>query len=88
MQKFSCTKFFHKQIAFRSLKKNTAEAYKEALSNVYSSNYENFSYVNKAYENFIQKLMSIIDKSAPFKTKWFDGEVLEIIPLRDKVDLM
>ena len=42
--------------------------------------------MNKAYENFIQKLMGIIDKSAPLKTKWFDGEVLEIIPLRDKVD--
>ena len=41
--------------------------------------------MNKAYENFIQKLMSVIDKLAPFKTKrvksnsqeWFHGEVLE-----------
>ena len=44
--------------------------------------------MNKAYENFIQKLMSIIDKLAPFKTKrvkgnsqeWFDGEILESKP--------
>ena len=56
-------------------------------------NYENFSDVNKAFENFIQKLMSFINKLAPFKTtrvkvdsqKWFDGEVLEIIALRDKL---
>ena len=48
---------------------------------------------DKAYENFIQKLMSVIDKLAPFKTKrvkgnsqeWFDGEVLESIALRDKL---
>ena len=49
--------------------------------------------MNKAYENFIQKLMSVIDKLACFKTKrvkvnsqeWFDGEVLEGIALRDKL---
>ena len=49
--------------------------------------------MNKAYENFIQKLMSIIDKLAPFKTKqvkgnsqeWFDGEVHESIALPDKL---
>ena len=46
--------------------------------------------MNKANENFIQKLISVIDKVAPFKTKrvkvnsqkWFDGEVLESIALR------
>ena len=49
--------------------------------------------MNKDYENFIQKLMSIIDKLTPFKTKrvkgssqeWFDGEVVESITLRDKL---
>ena len=49
--------------------------------------------MDKAYENFIQKLMSVIDKLAPFKTKrvkgnsqeWFNGEVLESIALRDKL---
>ena len=47
--------------------------------------------MSKTYENFIQKLMSLTDKLAPFKTKqvkgnsqeWFDGEVLESIALRD-----
>ena len=49
--------------------------------------------MNKAYENFIQKLMSIIDKLEPFKTKQlksnlqecFDVEVLESIALREKL---
>ena len=93
-RKFSRTKLgTHKQIKFRSLKNYTAEAYKEALGKVCFPDYENFSDVNKAYENFIQKLMSVIDKLAPFKTKrvkgnsqeWFDGEVLESIALRDKL---
>ena len=88
-RKFSRTKLgTHKQITFRSLKNYTAEAYKEALGKVCFPDYENFSDVNKAYENFIQKLMSIIDKLAPFKTKrvkgnsqeWFDGEILESKP--------
>ena len=57
------------------------------------SNYENFSDMNKAYENFIQKLMSVTDKLTPFKTRrvkgnsqeWFDGEILERVALRDKL---
>ena len=57
----------HKQITFCSLKSYTAEAYKGALGKVYFPNYENCSDVNKAYENFIQKLMSIIDMLAPLK---------------------
>ena len=78
---------------FCSLKNYTTETYKKALSKVYFPNYENFSDVFKANKNFIQKLMSIIDKLAPFKTKqvtgnsqeWFDGEVLESIALREKL---
>ena len=49
--------------------------------------------MNKAYESFSQKLMSVIDKLASFKTKrvkgnsqeWFDSEVLESIALRDQL---
>ena len=69
-RKFSSTKLgTHKQITFRSPKNYTAEVYKEALGKACFPDYENFSDVNKAYENFIQKLMSVIDKLAPFKTK-------------------
>ena len=63
------------------------------MSKVYFPNYEKIGDMNKAYENFIQKLMSVIDKLTPFKTKrgngnsqeWLDGEVLESIALRDKL---
>ena len=66
-----------------------SEAYKEALGKVNFPNFENFSDVNKAFEKFILKLMSVIDKLAPFKPKrvkdnsqeWFEGEVLESIAL-------
>ena len=83
----------HKLIRFRSLKNYTAEAGKEALGKVYFPNYESFSDVNKAYENFIQKLMSVTDKLALLKLnelkvihrEWFDGEVLESIALLDKL---
>ena len=82
-----------KQFTFLSLKKYKADAYKEAPGKVHFPDYENFSDVNKAYENFIQKLMSVIDKFAPFKAKrvksnsqeWFDWEVLERITLQDKL---
>ena len=93
-RKFSCTKLgTHKQITFCSLKTYTVEDYKEAVGKVCFPDYENFSDVNKAYEDFNQKLMSVTDKLAPFKTKgvkdnsqeWFDGEVLESITLRDKL---
>ena len=59
----------HKQITLRSQKNYIAEAYKEALSKVYFPNFENAGEVNKAYQNFIQKLMSVTDKLVPFKTK-------------------
>ena len=83
-RKFSRTEVAtHKQMTSRSLKNDTAEAYKEALSKVCFPNYENLCDVNKSYENFIQKMVSVIDKLASFKTKWvkgdsqlwFDGEV-------------
>ena len=49
--------------------------------------------MNKAYENFIQKLMTVIDKLAALQTKrvkgnsqeWFDGEPIEGIALQDKL---
>ena len=65
----------------------------ETLGEVYFPNCENFPHVNKAYGNFIQKFMSVIDKLGLLRTKrvkanfqeWSDGEVLESIALRDKL---
>ena len=93
-RKFSRTKLgTHKQITFCSLKNYTDEAYKGDLGKVCFPDYDNFSDVNKAYENVIHKFMRAIDKLASLKAKrvkgnsqeWFDVEVLESIALRDKL---
>ena len=41
----------------------------ETLGEVYFPNCENFPHVNKAYGNFIQKFMSVIDKLGLLRTK-------------------
>ena len=72
------------------MKSYTADYYKEALQRIDFSNYENFGDVNEVYSNFFQKLMAVI---APYKSrqvkgntqKWFDGEVLEKVNLRNKL---
>ena len=81
----------HKQISFRSLKNYSAVTYEETLKKVKFPNYENFININEAYSNFIQKLISVIDEIAPFKTKrvkgnsreWFDSVVSEGINNRE-----
>ena len=75
------------------MKNYTAGYYKETLKQVDFTNYENFGDVNEAYSNFFQKLMTIINKIAPYKSKrvkgntqkWFEGEVLEELNLRNKL---
>ena len=64
-RKFSRSKVrTHKQLISRSLKNYPPETYKKALGKVYFPDYEKFSDENKAYENVIQKLISVIDKLA------------------------
>ena len=83
----------HKHIIFRSFKKYTVDAYKDALKKVNFPNYELFNDVNEAYSNFFRKIRIVVDSIAPFKTKmvkantqkWFDGEVLENINTRGKL---
>ena len=56
-------------------------------------NFEAYQDVNKAYCDFLEILMSVIDRIAPLKVirtknntqEWFDGEVLEQICIRDKL---
>ena len=75
------------------MKTYTADYYKEALKQIDFPNYENFGDVNEAYSNFFQKLMTVMDKIATYKSKrvkentqkWFDGEVLEKLNLRNKL---
>ena len=74
------------------MKNYTADYCKETLKQVDFPNYENFGDVNEAYSNFLQKLMTLIDKFSPYESKrvkgntqqWFDGEVLEKLNLKNK----
>ena len=55
----------HKHITFRSFKKYTVDAYKDALNKVNFPNYELFNDVNEAYSNFFQKIRIVVDSIAP-----------------------
>ena len=59
----------HKYWNFLSLKSYTADYYKEALQQIDFPNYENFDDLNETYSNFFQKLMTVFDKIAPYKSK-------------------
>ena len=56
-------------------------------------NYELFDQIDAACENFIQKVIAVIDNLAPSKNKritgtsqnWFDAEIIEKISDRDKL---
>ena len=72
------------------MKNYADDYYKEALKQVDFPNYEKFGDANGA---FFQKLVIVIDKIAPCKRKWvkgntqkwFDGEALEKLNLRNKL---
>ena len=56
-------------------------------------NYEKYSNANKAYNNFIHKLIEVVNKIAPLKTvriknrssENFDREIAEKLSLRNKL---
>ena len=83
----------HKYLNFRSLKKYTTNYYKYALKQVAFPNYKNFGDVNETYSNFFHKLLTVIGKIAPYKSKqvkgntkkWLDDEVLEKLNLINKL---
>ena len=82
----------HKEIKFHSFKHYTADLFEQELSRVNFPNYWNFN-DNKAYNDFIQKIMNGIDKVAPLKERrvkqnsqeWVDGEIADEIKNRDKL---
>ena len=59
----------HKYINFLSLKKYRIDDYKKSLGQLVFANYEIFDNVNAAYSDFFQKIMTVINKIAPFETK-------------------
>ena len=62
------------------------------LKKISFSNYNIFSNVNIAYLDLVEKILSVVDKIAPFKDlriknntqDWFDDEVAKAIKLREK----
>ena len=53
--------YCRKQITFRSLENYSPEIYEETLTRLSFPNYELFDEIDTAYENFIQKVMAVID---------------------------
>ena len=49
----------HKQIQFRSFKHYTVDLFEQELSKL------NYNEINQAYNDFIQKIMNVIDRVAP-----------------------
>ena len=85
--------YCHKQITFRSLKNYSPDVYEEALRKLSFPYYELFDDIGKAYRNFFQKAMAVIDNLAPSKKKrmkytshdFFDAQIIEKINERDKL---
>ena len=52
---------------FRSFKHYTVNLFEQELSKLNFPNYRNYNEINEAYNDFLQKIMSVIDKVAPIK---------------------
>ena len=59
----------HKQIKFRSFKHYTVDLFEKELSKLNFPNYQNYNDINEAYNDFIQKIMNVIDKAEPMKER-------------------
>ena len=83
----------NKQISFRSFKDYSVDKYEKALGKVTFPNFEKYHNINKAYNNFFQKMIEVVNNIAPLKTarikntsnEWFDREIAEKLSIRDKL---
>ena len=83
----------HKQISFRSFKSYSVYEYEKALDKATLPNYEKYQNINKAYDNFFQKLIEVVKNIAPLKTtrikntsnEWFDRKIAGKLSIRDKL---
>ena len=81
----------HNQIRVRSLKNYTQEILIGELKKINFPDYDIFSNINIAYKDLVEKILSVVDKIAPYKVlrvknntqDWFDSEVSEAINLRE-----
>ena len=75
----------HNQIWVQALKNYTPELLEEELTKINFPDYNIFCNVNIAYLDLVEKILSVVDKIAPFKDlriknntqDWFDNEVAE-----------
>ena len=80
----------HKQIQFRSFKYYAVDRFEQELAKL---NFSNYNEINEAYNDFIQKIISMSDKVAPMRERWvkqnskewFDEEIADEIKNRDKL---
>ena len=69
----------YKYLNFRSLKNYTIDCYKEGLKQLNFRNYKSFDDVNFAYSNFFQKIMTVIDKTVPYRNKQIKGKYSKMV---------
>jgi len=83
----------HNPIKIRSMKNYSKEVLVKKLGKISFPDYNAFECVNTAYQDFISKIMDVIDIIAPLKEirikgnskSWFDCEILERISIREKL---
>ena len=83
----------HNQIQVWSLKKFSPELFIKKFKNINFPSYNIFSNDNIAYLDLMEKILSMVDKIAPFKDlrikkntqDWFDDKVAKAIKLREKL---
>ena len=78
---------------FRSFEHYSADLFKEILTSINFPNYQNVNDATEAYDDFIQKIMVVLDKVAPLKERrikhnsleWFDGKISQAIKNCEKL---
>ena len=67
------------------------DLFEQELSKLNYPNYQNYNEINEAYNDFIQKIMSIIDKVAPMKEsrvkKTLRNGLMGKLPMRLKIGI-
>ena len=59
----------HKRIKFRLFSHYLADLFKETLTSINIPNFQNFNDTTETYDDFIQKIMVLIEKVAPIKER-------------------
>ena len=81
----------HKQMQLCSFKHYRVDLFQQELLKLNFSNYQNYE-INEAYNDFIQKIMTVIDKVALIKERqvkqnsqgWFDGVINYLKSLKNQ----